>query len=241
MLSKNLQKTIKSLHSKKGRETHNMFMVEGYKSILELLESKLQLIHIIAVEQTDFPEKYYSKVIITDQATLKMLSTLKTPPGIIAVFEIPKQVEIEHAGMIVALDKIQDPGNLGTIIRLCDWFGITQLWCTTDTVDAYNPKTIQASMASIARVAIHYLDLEEILKQTSIPIYTTAMNDDSIYDLKLPENGILVLGNESHGVSDAIMKLGHKITIPQYGNTTTESLNVAMATAVLLSEWRRKI
>jgi TrmH family RNA methyltransferase len=139
------------------------------------------------------------------------------------------------------MDAIRDPGNLGTIIRLCDWFGVTQLICSLDTVDCYNPKVVQATMGSIARVNIQYCDLSEYLKKTSAPIYGGVLNGENIYNLKTPKSAILVLGNEANGISDQIVELiSSKITIPQFGDSQkTESLNVATATAILLSEFNR--
>jgi TrmH family RNA methyltransferase len=146
-----------------------------------------------------------------------------------------------HTGITVVLDAIRDPGNLGTIIRLCDWFGITQLVCSLDTVDCYNPKVIQATMGSIARLPIHYLDIESFLKGTNIPVYTAMMEGANVYQTSLPTNAILIMGNEANGVSSAVQALAtHPIAIPQFGTIqATESLNVATATAILLSEFTR--
>ncbi|MEX0313165.1 MAG: RNA methyltransferase, partial [Allomuricauda sp.] len=133
------------------------------------------------------------------------------------------------------------PGNLGTIIRLCDWFGIQHLVCSMDTVDSYNPKVLQATMGSIARVNIVYTDLLEYLKNTSQPIYGTFMDGEAVYDEKIPEAGVLVMGNEANGISSAIESIiSKRISIPQFGEKTTESLNVATATAIFLGEIRRK-
>ena len=143
--------------------------------------------------------------------------------------------------MIVALDAINDPGNLGTIIRLCDWFGIDQLLCSKETVDCYNTKVVQSSMGSLTRVAISYIDLKEYLTSVSIPIFIADMDGDNIYEMKPPTSAVLVMGNEANGISNSIKQIvSTKITIPRYGNSQlTESLNVATATAILLSEFRR--
>ncbi|MBT8204306.1 MAG: RNA methyltransferase, partial [Eudoraea sp.] len=160
--------------------------------------------------------------------------------GVLGVFEIPKPVEVEFSDWVLALDSIRDPGNLGTIIRLCDWFGIAHLLCSPDTVDAYNPKVLQATMGSIARVNLVYTDLSVILKSAPVPVYGAFMDGDSVYETKLPKNGILVLGNEARGISkDLSAVIGQKLGIPQYGQPTAESLNVATATGILLNEIRR--
>jgi TrmH family RNA methyltransferase len=148
---------------------------------------------------------------------------------------------LKNSGLIVALDAIRDPGNLGTIIRLCDWFGVQQLICSEDTADCYNPKVVQATMGSLARVQIHYVSLLEFFEATDLPIYGGFMDGKNVYSEKLPKDGIIVMGNEANGISEEIIqKITHKITIPRFGNLQkTESLNVATATAILLSEFRR--
>lgn len=139
------------------------------------------------------------------------------------------------------LDAIRDPGNLGTIIRLCDWFGIEQIICSVDTVDCYNPKVIQATMGSLSRVSVSYLNINECLQNTKLPVYGTCMDGTSIYSENLPEKGIIIMGNEANGISENIMELiSHKITIPRFGKLKeTESLNVATATAIVLNEFKR--
>ena len=139
------------------------------------------------------------------------------------------------------VDALRDPGNLGTIIRLCDWFGVTQLVCSRDTVDCYNPKVVQATMGSIARVSIHYLDIDHYLQQSKLPIYTAMMDGQNVYNATLASDAILIMGNEANGVSQQIKALStHQIAIPQFGELhATESLNVATATAILLSEFAR--
>ena len=152
-----------------------------------------------------------------------------------------KTQEIPERGLILALDNIQDPGNLGTIVRLADWFNVKHIVCNSNTVDLYNPKCIQATMGSIARVQLHYVELETFLNDTQLPIFVTAMSEQSIYEVNLPTDAMLVMGSESHGVSNEIMQLGTKISIPQYSaeGSRTESLNVATATGIVLAEWRR--
>jgi TrmH family RNA methyltransferase len=159
----------------------------------------------------------------------------------LAVFKIPQSKSIEENGLIVALDAVRDPGNLGTIIRLCDWFGVKDLVCSKETVDCYNPKVIQATMGSIARVNISYVELEYFFKKSNLPVYGAYMQGENVYTSELSSNGILVMGNEAHGISSSIESLiTKKVSIPQFGDIQeTESLNVASATAILLSEFRR--
>ena len=160
---------------------------------------------------------------------------------VIALFKIPVQKNSSSSGLIVALDAINDPGNLGTIIRLCDWFGVDQLLCSKETVDCYNTKVVQSSMGSLTRVAISYIDLKEYLTSVSIPVFIADMDGDNIYEMKPPTSAVLVMGNEANGISNSIKQIvSTKISIPRYGNSQlTESLNVATATAILLSEFRR--
>jgi TrmH family RNA methyltransferase len=157
------------------------------------------------------------------------------------LFKIPKDKPKSNSGLIIALDDIRDPGNLGTIIRLCDWFGVEQIVCSEQTVDVYNPKVVQATMGSISRVNISYLDLEKYLKRHNLPIFGTFMDGKNVYKEELPQEGILVLGNEANGISATIEKLiANRLSIPRFGNLQqTESLNVATATAIFLSEFKR--
>ena len=157
------------------------------------------------------------------------------------LFKIPKITETIQEGLIVALDNIRDPGNMGTIVRLCDWFGITQIWCSKDTVDLYNPKVVQATMGSISRVNVSYIDLYETISTSKLPVYGTFMDGKNVYTEKLSHNGILVLGNEANGISKDLEKIiQNRIAIPRFGTIQqTESLNVATATAIFLSEFKR--
>ncbi|GAK76866.1 MAG: RNA methyltransferase [Nonlabens ulvanivorans] len=238
MVTKSRLKLLKSLSRKKNRDDHQLFLVEGYKSILELSQTDLVRQQVLVTEGHHALDSLPTDII--SKKDMSGVSTLKTPPGYLAVFEMPVKKEINVDGLVVALDDVKDPGNLGTIIRLCDWFDIKQIICSEETVDVFNPKCVQASMASLGRVQVDYVNLEEFLKDAQPDIYTTAMDGTSIYNMSLPENGILVMGNESAGISEEIMSLGSKISIPQYGSQpSTESLNVAMATAVVLGEWRR--
>jgi len=238
MVTKSRLKLIKSLSRKKNRDEYQLFLVEGYKSIQELSQTDLKCQQILVTEGHHALDSFAHDII--SRKEMALISTLKTPPGYLAVFEMPIKNEIIKDGLIVALDDVKDPGNLGTIIRLCDWFDIPQIICSQETVDVFNPKCVQASMASLGRVQVDYVNLKELLSDDNLSVFPTAMNGTSIYDMELPASGIIVMGNESAGISDEIMELGSKISIPQYGvQPATESLNVAMATAVMLGEWRR--
>nr|WP_315145316.1 RNA methyltransferase [uncultured Flavobacterium sp.] len=240
MLSKNQIKLITSLQLKKQRNTHRLFFAEGIKVIQELLESKFELEHLFTT-QNDFQEVTNDKKVIVDEGDLKKISALATPNSCLAVFKIPNEKKIQDSGLILALDAVRDPGNLGTILRLCDWFGINQLICSKDAVDIYNPKVVQATMGSIARVNVNYIDLESFINQTKMPVFGTFMEGDNIYKTVLPQEGIIVMGNEANGISPEIEKLIiNRLSIPRFGALQkTESLNVATATAVVLSEFRR--
>lgn len=181
------------------------------------------------------------EVLITE-SELKKISFLTTPNTALAVFEIPKPKKIQENSLIVALDAVRDPGNLGTIIRLCDWFGISDLVCSTETVDCFNPKVVQATMGSITRVNISYLDLNQFLSDTKLPVFGAFMEGANVYETTLINKGVLVMGNEANGISKTIEALiNNKISIPRFGNIqATESLNVATATAILLSEFKRR-
>ena len=237
-LSKNYIKLITSLSQKKYRLKHKLFVVEGVKVVHEFLNSSYEL-EIVFSTDTDFSstDKFIE---VTDQE-LKKISSLKNPNKVLAIFKIPNQINPIMGGLILALDSINDPGNLGTIIRLCDWFGIEQLVCSNETVDCFNSKVVQASMGSLTRVAVSYLDLKKYLQNASVPIFVADMDGLDVYKTKLPDSALLVLGNEANGISDEIKQLvTTKITIPRYGDfQQTESLNVATASAILLSEFRR--
>lgn len=243
MLSKNQIKFIKKLSQKKFRLQERCFAVEGIKTITELLQSHFELYQLYTTKPFNFDakfNKYFGENVISEN-DLRRISFLKTPNTALAVFKMPEPKPITERGLIVALDDVRDPGNLGTIIRLCDWFGVTNLVCSKQTVDCYNPKVLQATMGSITRVNINYVNLDVFLNNTKLPVLGAFMGGENVYDAKLPERGILVMGNEANGISKAIEKtMDKRIAIPRFGNLqATESLNVATATAILLSEFRR--
>lgn len=240
MVVKNQIKLIKSLHQKKYRNLHGLFFVEGIKIVRELLDSGLEVYAIYATDTSIMGVGQDLQVLISE-SELRQMSSLKNPNSVLGVFYKPKTQEIDFTDWVVALDHVSDPGNLGTIIRLCDWFGIRHLICSLDTVDCYNPKVLQATMGSIARVQVVYANLLQVLTESKQQILGTFMNGKSAYGADLRDSGILVMGNEAHGISPEVEALCHKkIGIPQFGNPTAESLNVAMATAILLSELRRE-
>ena len=239
-ISKNQLKLITSLSQKKYRQKHDLFIAEGIKVLNELLNSTFEIETLFCTDdfETTISEK---KVVRISETELKKVSTLKSPNKALGVFKIPKEKAVKNSGLTIALDAINDPGNLGTIIRLCDWFGVTQLVCSKDTVDCYNQKVVQASMGSLTRVSIHYTDLENYITKSNLDTFIADMDGENVYKTKLPKEGILIMGNEANGVSKEIKSLlQYKISIPRFGETQeTESLNVATATAILLSEFKR--
>ena len=239
-ISKNQLKLITSLSQKKYRQKHHLFIAEGVKVLNELLNSTFIIDTLFCTNdfKTTISEE---KVVRISETELKKISTLKSPNKALGIFKIPEKKILKNVGLTIALDAINDPGNLGTIIRLCDWFGVTQLVCSKDTVDCYNQKVVQASMGSLSRVAIHYTDLKKFLLESSLPTLVADMNGENVYTAKLPKEGILIMGNEANGVSEEIKAIiKHKISIPRFGETQeTESLNVSTATAILLSEFKR--
>lgn len=239
MVVKSQIKFIKSLQQKKYRILNGLFVVEGVKMVNELLLTKLKLHGLYTTNPELLPSKAFEYQKISE-AELHKISGLKSPNKVLAIFNIPITAPLSFNDWILVLDGIKDPGNLGTIIRLCDWFGIPQLVCSPDTVDCYNPKVLQATMGSIARVSIVYMDLESLVKKSDIPVVGTFMEGDPVYQYNWPSKGILIMGNEAHGISKGLEALlDKKVGIPQFGKATTESLNVATATAILLNELRR--
>jgi len=236
VISKNQIKNITRLQQKKYRQQEGLFIAEGVKVINEFLNSTFKLVDLFTTKTFNVK----NETLITE-AELKKISALKTPNTALAVFEIPKLSLIESKGLIVALDALRDPGNLGTIIRLCDWFGVKQLLCSKETVDCFNPKVVQATMGSLTRVNVFYIDLNHYLEETKQTVFGAFMDGENVYASNLPTEGILVLGNEANGISQSIEKhVNQRISIPRFGDLqATESLNVATAGAILLSEFRR--
>ena len=239
MLTKNQIKLITSLDQKKFRNQHQLFVVEGKKGIAEFLNSTFELHHLFATEPA-FNVNDEKFTLITE-SELKKISKLKTPNTALALFKIPNTKPVDESKLILALDDVRDPGNLGTIIRLCDWFGIKDLVCSNATVDCYNSKVVQATMGSLTRVNVSYLDLEVFLKAHKNDVFGAFMEGKNVYEQMLPDKGVIVLGNEANGISATIETfVNTRISIPRFGNLqATESLNVATATAIVLSEFKR--
>ena len=230
------------MHQKKYRLAHQLFIAEGVKGIHELLGSNFELEHLYTTLD-DFKAIPLTQKTVVSDADLKKISALTTPNTCLAVFKIPKKRAVLNQGLIVALDTIRDPGNMGTILRLCDWFGIKQVVCSKETVDLYNPKVVQATMGSIARVNVNYLDLKAYLTATKVAVLGTFMEGDVLYNTEFPADAIIILGNEANGISSEVEALvSQKITIPRFGDLQqTESLNVATAAAIVLSECKRRV
>ncbi|MBQ1969077.1 MAG: RNA methyltransferase [Flavobacteriales bacterium] len=245
MPSKAHIKNIYSLKDKKSRQISQLFTIEGIKSIKEIAtEDTIVIKELYAVPSMaeNIPHKYSHIAQIISTEEMKQMSSQSTPEGLLAVCQMPSHTlhEWDKDTLYIALDGIRDPGNLGTIIRLADWFGVRDVICSMDTVDVYNPKTIASTMGSIARVRVHYVDLATTLSRCPVPVYGTFLNGENIYEKKLPMGAVMVIGNEAHGISPAIEAVcRERVTIPRFGDSRTESLNAAMATAILLGLWRR--
>lgn len=240
MVSKNQIKLIASLHQKKYRDQYGLFIAEGFKVIDELLHSHFELQGLYQTEPL-FEDRYAIQPTTVSAVELKKMSALTVPNNCLAVFKKAPQKMPKYNGLIVALDEVRDPGNLGTIIRLCDWFGVSELVCSLQSADCYNPKVVQATMGSLKRVNVSYVDLVPFIENSSIPVLGTFMNGANVYKLALPQQAILVMGNEANGIrSELEMRIKQRLAIPRFGALQeTESLNVASATALLLSELRR--
>ncbi|GHT09762.1 RNA methyltransferase [Bacteroidia bacterium] len=248
MLSKAKIKFIRSLELKKHRNASACFLAEGNKLVADILSS-FDCECLIAksswlATQGDIRA---GELIAAEENDIEKASLLKTPQDVIAVFRQPRH-QLDKAALktelSLVLDGIQDPGNLGTIIRLADWFGIKNIICSPDTADVYNPKTIQATMGAIAHVRVFYTPLVDFLEEMKdIPVYGAFLDGKNIYRESLSENGFIVMGNEGNGISRSVEKrVSHKLYIPNYppGTESTESLNVAVATAVVCAEFRRR-
>jgi TrmH family RNA methyltransferase len=238
MVAKRELKFIKSLHQKKHRSLSGSFLAEGVKVVGTLIEAGWEPRQLYSTAELDlFP---HAEPI--SEKDLKSVSSLVQPNQVLGIFEIPAVSRPEYTGWILALDQVRDPGNLGTIIRLCDWFGIREILCSPDSVDCYNPKVVMASMGSLAHVRIHYLPLGPSLTESGLPVFGTDMQGVSPSSFSFPGEGILLMGSESHGISSELReKLSQTLSIPSHGHPVAESLNVSMATGILLYELRRQI
>ena len=236
MVSKNQQKQIQQLKQKKYRQQSGMFVVEGLKSVQEFCDMGWQAQYIFTtLEDTIFPATVLS------QNEMQKITYLNSPSPALAVFEMPDAGGLKRDQPSILLDGIADPGNLGTIIRLADWFGYHQLVCSIDTVDCYNPKVVQASMGSLSRIGCFYTDLNEFIDDHPLAVYATLLQGKSIYTSALASKCSFLMGSESHGIRKALeSRITEKITIPSAPNSGAESLNVATATAIVLSEHARQ-
>ena len=243
MISKNQIKYVKQLEQKKHRQQEGVFVAEGPKVVGDLLDAGFEPRMLFATAEWAGSHKCQVPPTPLLSEELRKLSFLQHPQQVLAVFPIPTQSfshDSRTSSLILVLDGIQDPGNLGTIIRLADWFDIDEIVCSQDTADAWSPKVVQATMGSIARVKISYTDLQEYLKHTSLPICGTLLDGDDIYAQQLPQEAVIVMGNEGNGISPQIRQLvGRRLLIPQF-RQGPESLNVAIATAIICSEFRRR-
>lgn len=253
MISKKLIKLVHSLELSKYRNREGLFIAEGPKLVGELLAAKFTPKAIFATPdwQTEFNKELnkQSSINIISDNELRSISLQRNPNQVLALFPLPEYSlpsDLGSTNLVLALDGIQDPGNMGTICRIADWFGIEDIICNKNTVDVYNPKAIQATMGAVARIRIHYCDLENFLstaRSQGIPVYGTFLDGNNIYDTQLSTNGIIVMGNEGNGISSEISTcVSHRLLIPNYplGRITTESLNVAVATAITVAEFRRR-
>ncbi|WP_419867805.1 TrmH family RNA methyltransferase [Chryseobacterium sp. CT-SW4] len=237
MLTAHTIKVLQSLDKKKFRQKYNLFLVEGNKIICELSNSNFKIKELFSIDPQKLNFLNAPSTHITENE-LKRLSFLKNPKDSVAVCFLQEEIQLEDQNIQLVLDGIQDPGNLGTIIRLADWFGIEQIICSEDTVDFYNPKVIQASMGSFTRVNMVYCDLVDYLSKTQNINIGTDMEGESIYTFEKPEKINLILGNEGNGMREETEKLLHqKISIPRFGKSqSTESLNVSMAAGIILGQ-----
>lgn len=250
MISKNKIKYIRSLELKKNRNKEGLFVAEGHKVVDDLLALRPAMLIVATKEWLQGKHlNERTEVIEVTEEELRKVSFLQHPQQVLAIFEQDSQnafnaTEVDVTKLSLALDGVQDPGNLGTIIRIADWFGITHIYCSQETADVYNPKVVQATMGSIARVSVRYGDLQALIDNLpeGTPVYGTLLDGENIYQQELDNKGIIIMGNEGKGISPALAKkVNKRLLIPNFpeGRATADSLNVAIATAITCSEFRR--
>ena len=250
MLSKALLKRISALENKKQRRESGLFIAEGGKTVLDLLAAGLKADKLIAtaewLEEHGLPQGV--EVLEISCEDMRRASLQQAPQGIMGIFHQPHHeadLTTPERELCLALDNVQDPGNLGTIIRIADWFGIENIFCSHGTADVYNPKTVQATMGAIGRVKVHYVDLPSFIERAKerAPLYGTFLDGENIYVKELENRGVIIMGNEGNGISEECGKhVTERLFIPNYpaGRETSESLNVSVATAIICSEFRRR-
>lgn len=245
MLSKARIKLIQSLLVKKNRKALQLFVVEGKKQVAELLQSSFHIQSLVATAAflAEYAQdiKNHTEITMVSEDELQKASFQQQPQEALAIVKIPHQpFEINHLNQqfTIMLDGIQDPGNLGTIIRIADWYGIKQVVCSLDCVDVYNPKTIQATMGSFLRVTTHYQHLPDVLTANTLPLYAAVMDGQNLHHTAFSQEGILLIGNEGKGITEHLLQFKHQpITIPKFGGA--ESLNAGVATAIICDAWVR--
>ena len=238
MISKNQIKFIKGLSLKKNRLKSQLFVAEGEKIVNELLNSKFEIEYIYATKQfSGINSNQRSAITLVSNDELSRISNLTSPNNVLAIVKVSQKKLENNTGITLVLDDVNDPGNLGTIIRMCDWFGVTQLICSTNTVDCFNPKVVQSAMGSIFRVNITYLELSNYLANIDSPIYGAYMNSIDVKRQEFPKQAHLIMGNEANGISRPINEyITNKVSIRNIGGNA-QSLNVAVATSILLHEF----
>ena len=247
-LTNRLRKLVSSLDDARVRREEHLFVAEGTKCVLDTLHH-FNVRYLFATQA--WLDRHHGdvkgfEVTAVKRADMERMSHLSTPPDVLAVYDIPEYdvTSVDTRGkLLLALDRVQDPGNLGTIMRIADWFGIRDIICSRDTVDLYNPKVVQATMGAVARVRVHYTDLPAWLSGCGVPVYGTFLHGENIYKANLGGEGVIVMGNEGKGISEDVEReVTCRVTIPSYpaGEATSESLNVGMATAVAVAEFRRR-
>ena len=238
MISKNQIKFIKSLSLKKNRIRTQLFVAEGEKIVNELLNSKFEIEHVYATNFFSGINNYQkSDITFVSNDELSRISSLMSPNNVLAIVKMSQQEVESNTGITLVLEDVNDPGNLGTIIRICDWFGVKQLICSKSTVDCYNSKVVQSAMGSLFRIDIKYIDLDAYLADIDMPIYGAYINGIDVKEQEFPRKAHLVMGNESNGISESLSKyITNKVSVKNIGNNA-ESLNVAIATSILLHEF----
>lgn len=250
-LTNRLRKMISGLGVAKNRKAEHLFIAEGSRCVLEIM-MRFRCRYLVATPEwienhALSPDCGVDYLVAVSQSEMERMSQQRSPQPVMGVFEIPSnKLESDQykQGLFIALDRVQDPGNLGTIIRLADWFGVSDIFCSTDTADVFNPKVVQATMGAITKVKLHYVDLPTFLKTLDMPIYGTFLDGDDIYETKLTETGVIVFGNEGNGISTGMEKIvDRRLLVPTYPPAcdTVESLNVGVAAAIVVSEFRRRM